>query len=327
YCFSPDGSQLVTYAGRGGAFQVWDLRLIRRQLAEMGLDWDLPPYPTPPESAKPLRVQVLPPEPLPPSKELDAKAYFERALLLIQLRHSPGGDIDRAWALDPKALRWDEVVRACAQVIERNPEDAWTYHVRARAHEFLAQWAQALADHSRAIELAPRSLNYLVWRGWAYLRAGQMDKALEDFRKLGRLPPDQANLLAFEMVASPSLFDRERSLALELAKQAVREAPGEAMYWSTLGAAHYWAGEWQAAIQALEHAEKRPPDKYFGFNAYFRALCHQQLGDPVKAKDYYDRAACWCQENQGKLSSLDREEVRAVRAVAEALRRVGPTRP
>jgi tetratricopeptide (TPR) repeat protein len=293
----------------------------------MGLDWDLPPYPPPPESAKPLRVQVLPPEPLPPSKELDAKAYFERGLLLIQLRDSPWSDIDRARALHPKALRWDEVVRACAQVIERNPEDAKTYHLRAHAHEFLGQWPQALADHSRAIQLGPMSLDYLVCRGRAYLRAGQMDKALEDFCKVGRLPPDQANVLAFGMVASPSLFDRERSLALELAKQAVREAPGEARYWSTLGAAHYWAGEWEAAIQALEQAQKRAPDKFFGFNAYFRALCHQQLGDPVKAKDYYDRAACWCQEYQGKLSILDREQLRAVRAVAEALRNGPPPGP
>jgi WD40 repeat protein/tetratricopeptide (TPR) repeat protein len=327
YCFSPDGSQLVTFAGSEGAFQVWDLRLIRQQLKDMDLDWDLPPYPPSPESAKPLRVQLLPAEPLPPSKELDAKAYFERGLLLIHLQHSPWSDIDRAWALDPKSLRWDEVVRACTQVIERNPEDAMTYRLRAHAHGLLGQWAQALADHSRAVQLAPKSLDGLVWRGRANLRVGQMDKALEDFRKVGRLPTDQANLLAFEMVASPSLFDPERSLALELAKQAVREAPGEAMYWNTLGAAHYWAGEWQAAIQALEQAEKRPPDKYFGFNAYFRALCHQQLGDPVKAKDYYDRVACWCQESQGKLATLDREQLRAVRAVAEALRRVPPPGP
>jgi WD40 repeat protein len=40
YCFSSDGSQLVTFAGREGAFQVWDLRLIRQQLKDMDLDWD-----------------------------------------------------------------------------------------------------------------------------------------------------------------------------------------------------------------------------------------------------------------------------------------------
>ena len=42
--FSPDGSHLAAMLG---AHQVmlWDLRLIRKELAEMHLDWDLPPYP------------------------------------------------------------------------------------------------------------------------------------------------------------------------------------------------------------------------------------------------------------------------------------------
>src|SRR5262249_21648141 len=79
YPFRPDGSQLMTYTGRDNTIQVWDLRLIRRQLAELGLDWDVPAYPPPTaDNSRPLHVKVLPPEPLPPSKELDAQAYLER---------------------------------------------------------------------------------------------------------------------------------------------------------------------------------------------------------------------------------------------------------
>jgi WD40 repeat protein len=82
YCFSPDGSQLVTYAGRGGAMHVWDLRLIRRQLQEMDLDWDLTPYPPPlPEGVKPLRLTVLDGERPPTSNELRAEAHLEQSLL------------------------------------------------------------------------------------------------------------------------------------------------------------------------------------------------------------------------------------------------------
>jgi serine/threonine protein kinase/WD40 repeat protein len=42
--FSPDGSQLaaVQYDQQ---VQLWDLRLLRQELAQMRLDWDLPPYP------------------------------------------------------------------------------------------------------------------------------------------------------------------------------------------------------------------------------------------------------------------------------------------
>lgn len=37
--FSPDGTRLFT-GQSADALRVWDLRLIRRQLAELGLDWD-----------------------------------------------------------------------------------------------------------------------------------------------------------------------------------------------------------------------------------------------------------------------------------------------
>lgn len=59
--FSPDGSLLVT-SDDGLAIQVWDLRLIRRQMKEINLDWDLPEYPPSAWAAnpiRPLRLQVL----------------------------------------------------------------------------------------------------------------------------------------------------------------------------------------------------------------------------------------------------------------------------
>jgi hypothetical protein len=37
-------SGFVTATGESGAHYVWDLPLIRTQLAEMGLDWDGPPH-------------------------------------------------------------------------------------------------------------------------------------------------------------------------------------------------------------------------------------------------------------------------------------------
>jgi tetratricopeptide (TPR) repeat protein len=41
--FSPDGSQLVTTLMDRPYLRVWDLRAIRRRLAELRLDWDPPP--------------------------------------------------------------------------------------------------------------------------------------------------------------------------------------------------------------------------------------------------------------------------------------------
>jgi eukaryotic-like serine/threonine-protein kinase len=44
-CFTPDGAQLICLGIDSQALHVWDLRVVRTQLAEMGLDWDQPPYP------------------------------------------------------------------------------------------------------------------------------------------------------------------------------------------------------------------------------------------------------------------------------------------
>jgi WD40 repeat protein len=58
-CFSADGAQLVSWTDDHHTLHVWDLRAIRRQLKDLDLDWDLPPYPPPsaPRTA-PLRVEV-----------------------------------------------------------------------------------------------------------------------------------------------------------------------------------------------------------------------------------------------------------------------------
>jgi tetratricopeptide (TPR) repeat protein len=236
-------------------------------------------------------------------------------------------DFNLASTLDAKRPPWEEVVHAYAQAIERNPKDAEAYHQRAHAHERLGHWKDALDDHSRAIQLASRNLALHICRGKAYLRLGEKDKAVEDFRKAGTLKPKEANNLAWELVTSPDPLHREPGLAVELAKQAVRQAPGEDIYWNTLGVAHYRVGDWEAAIQALEEAEKLAPGKYFSFNAFFLAMCHHQLGDPAKAKEHYDRAVRWCQENQGKLSTAQQEKSKAFRAEAEALLKAPPPGP
>jgi WD40 repeat protein len=60
-CFSADGSRLAV-ATSGHIIHVWDLRAIRRQLSELGLDWKLPAYRDSPP-ARPIRIDVPPPDP------------------------------------------------------------------------------------------------------------------------------------------------------------------------------------------------------------------------------------------------------------------------
>lgn len=215
------------------------------------------------------------------------------------------------------------MIRAYSQVIQQYPLEAEAYHQRAHAYERLDQWEKAIDDHSQAIPRAPQRLDLLVCRGKAYLRTGQKDKAAADYRKAGQ-QPELANRAARELAMSPNVMLREPSLAVELAKQVVRQAPGEALYWNTLGVAHHRLGEWDAAVQALEESEKRTPGKYLGFNALVLAMCFWQLDNPARDRDYFDRAVHWCQDNERKLSPQQQQELQAFRAEAEALLHAPP---
>jgi hypothetical protein len=59
---SPDGTRLAA-ATTYNMIVLWDLRRLRQELTPLGLDWDLPPYPSDEHAAEPLQaltVKVLP---------------------------------------------------------------------------------------------------------------------------------------------------------------------------------------------------------------------------------------------------------------------------
>jgi len=97
--FSPSGNYLSALQ-RDGQLQLWDLRLVRQELAPMGLDWDLPAFPPVARSSvsgpitvelenKPSGRKVLT-QPLPPR---DAKAPPE----LLDLSRYYNASLTESW--------------------------------------------------------------------------------------------------------------------------------------------------------------------------------------------------------------------------------------
>jgi tetratricopeptide (TPR) repeat protein len=332
YCFSPDGSQLVTDAGRDGAFQVWDLRETRRQLKEMGLDWDRPSYPAPtPDNGRPLRVRVLAAEPLPPSNELDAQAYRERGLVYVQLRlyRIAMADFNRAHALDPERLPWEEIVRSYSQAIERYPQDAEAYYERAFARELSGQLAEAIRDYTEAVRLQPDNVGCHLYIGRAYARFGQWDKAAAEYAKADLL----ARSVGGDAFAYGCLFlirgdsegyDRFCQGMIQRAAQSKdpyeayilarscaigRKSPvdpAQAVQWANravasdhrpwcfaaLGLAQYRAGQFDQALQSFTKANDKawPAGELSWFGL---ALVHHRLGHPDEARQCLDKGIQW----------------------------------
>jgi eukaryotic-like serine/threonine-protein kinase len=56
--FTPDAGMLAVSSA--GTVDLWDLRRLRAELAQLGLDWDRPPYPSPTAAPGPIHVVVDP---------------------------------------------------------------------------------------------------------------------------------------------------------------------------------------------------------------------------------------------------------------------------
>ena len=85
----------------------------------------------------------------------------------------------------------------------------------------------------------------------------------------------------------PELRDPVR--AVRWAERAVEMAPLHGYAWNTLGVAHYRAGHYQEAVDALREAA-RLRDGGDGYDWYFLAMAHWKLGEKDKAREAYDRA-------------------------------------
>jgi tetratricopeptide (TPR) repeat protein len=91
-----------------------------------------------------------------------------------------------------------------------------------------------------------------------------------------------------------------------LAREAVELAPLNWAVWCTLGVAHYRAGDWKAAVAALEKSSELPngsnsltgyflpmsqlPNESKSLAWFFLAMSQQKLGNKQEARPCYDRA-------------------------------------
>jgi tetratricopeptide (TPR) repeat protein len=284
-------------ATTGRAIQVWDLRAVRRQLAAMGLDWEMPPYPPEADAGQgPLTLEVE--GPVPGASSGSPREALQARLALYSL---------------------------AAELAPYHPEP---YHQRGHVFAQLGRPREAVADFTAALHWRPpgqpRLLLHLhAARAASLWRRKEYARARDDLRRAVAL--DGANLaacndLAWLDVAGPESL-RDPQEALPLAERAVAARPDDWRYLRTLGVVYHRLGEQEKAAVALERS-LRQGGEAAGANGFFLAMCHWRLGDPAQARDCYGRAARWLQEQREKASpdwTVWGERLRTFQAEAEGV--------
>jgi WD40 repeat protein len=295
--FTPDGTNLVSSNDIDRCINVWDLRAIRAQLADMGLDWDAPRYPTAERTASlPLQVTVVPGE-----------AFMDPRLSVTLASLRLGG----------------------------NPFDFEAYLERGKAFGGLKENRKAISDYSMAIALMPRNHpsrgEALFRRSENYRTCNDSVNACADLQQIAEqdlpLPLGLAlvgaqrfNELAWRYVAGAEK-ERNPQKALPLARKAVKLNSDDWNLVNTLGVVYYRLGEHAQAVEYLERSLRESQGGGAAFDLFFLAMCHAKLGDSAKARDCYERAVRWVRENQSAINGQGNwgQELKDFQAEAEGV--------
>jgi tetratricopeptide (TPR) repeat protein len=174
--------------------------------------------------------------------------------------------------------RLDEAIAKIDELLKKDQKnyDAWV--TRADFLRDASRFAEAAESYTRAIATIPvvQSKHSVVFyfRGIAYERSNQWEKAESDFRRSLELQPDQPQVLNY---LGYSMVDKRIHIpeAMELIRKAVELRPNDGYIVDSLGWAHYQLREYDESVKHLERAvELRPDDPIINDHlgdAYWRA--------------------------------------------------------
>jgi tetratricopeptide (TPR) repeat protein/serine/threonine protein kinase len=248
------------------------------------------------------------------TKQPDKAIVEYRKAIELDPKHM-GAHVNLGAALHRKN-QLKESIAEYGKAIALDPKFTLAWNNRGLAYQQLGQWDQALADYTKITELEPMSASAWQQRGGAQLQRGHTGEAIADFTRAIGLDPKNAsrhNGLAWLLATHPNPKARDPRQAVNWAKKATELVPEDGDYWNTLGVAHYRAGQWEAAIAALEKSMVLTKGGNSG-DWFFLAMSQEKLGDKEKARQWYDRATRWMDKNQAK-----NEELRRFRAEAAEL--------
>jgi serine/threonine protein kinase/tetratricopeptide (TPR) repeat protein len=213
----------------------------------------------------------------------------------------------------------EDAVAIYREALAFNPESCENHGNFGVLLADLGNHDEAVAEYREAIRLLPSAIHPRINLGNLLSRLGKHAEALVEFREAARLSdgnPQSLNNLAWLLVTWPEPTQLDLEKALQLAEKAVGISQKVGAHWNTLGVARYRTGDFAGAIEALCKAEELWPNAIFAWNAFFLAMAHWQQGDQQEARQWYQRAVKWTDENK---HGEREEQLRRFRSEAEQL--------
>jgi serine/threonine protein kinase/tetratricopeptide (TPR) repeat protein len=229
-----------------------------------------------------------------------ALADYSKAIELSPDGRSAWEAWEERFAVHLELGQADKGLAEISEAISLSPDDPWLYGHRASAYEMLGQWDKVLANISKAISLEPDNAHWWCWRAEIYSNMKRWDEAIADYSKAVELSPYYwwpLDGFAWLLATGPNHL-RNPARAVELATRAVQRVPGDGSMWGTLGVAYYRTGRWEEALEALLKSVELTPVEDATATILFLAMAHHQLGQAEEARQQYEQAADWMEQNQ-----------------------------
>jgi predicted O-linked N-acetylglucosamine transferase (SPINDLY family) len=176
--------------------------------------------------------------------------------------------------------------KAYRQVLAADPDNPDALQLLGVVHHQRGDSGEGLALLERALELAPDNPEIHVNLGGVLRLLEREDEAEARYRRALEIAP--GHLEAQKNLIGMLGTQERRDEAIQTCEQALEHAPGHALIHKLLANQLIAQHRYEPARDALERYTACFPDDARAMNDL--AICHKELGDPVKAEDSFLRA-------------------------------------
>jgi eukaryotic-like serine/threonine-protein kinase len=210
----------------------------------------------------------------------ESLASAHDAIASVYMQFQKWGEMGRHWQ-SAMEIR-EALTRDFPEELASKSNLAWNCRNLATGHCNVQRYDLARPYYERAVQL-----------GRELVAAAPTVKEYQNDldQNIARLSNAYTNW-SWALSTAADVAERDPIKAVEVAQLAMELRPHSANNWNNLGVAQYRAGNWPAAVEALEKADSMIPggDRE---HRMFLAMAHWQLGDKDKARELYAQGAAW----------------------------------